>query len=77
MDGSNSMGATLLAFFIGSRKVKPVAGGLAGILFGPIGVANTAENIALTPWITLMVLMDQNTAMIHLITPMRQIHLWL
>ena len=42
-------GATLLAFFIGSRKVKPVAGGLAGIVFGPIGVANTAENIALTP----------------------------
>jgi hypothetical protein len=28
----------LLAFFIGSRKGKPVAGALAGIMLGPIGV---------------------------------------
>lgn len=30
--------STLLAFFIGSRKGKPVAGALVGLLFGPIGV---------------------------------------
>ena len=30
--------STLLAFFIGSRKGKPVAGALAGVMFGPIGV---------------------------------------
>ena len=27
-----------LAFIIGSRKGKPVAGALAGVLLGPIGV---------------------------------------
>jgi len=30
--------STLLAFIIGSRKGKPRAGILAGILLGPIGV---------------------------------------
>ena len=30
--------STLLAFIIGSRKGKPAAGILAGILLGPIGV---------------------------------------
>ena len=30
--------STLLAFIIGSRKGKPGAGILAGILLGPIGV---------------------------------------
>jgi hypothetical protein len=30
--------STLLAFIIGSRKGKPVAGVLAGSMFGPIGV---------------------------------------
>jgi hypothetical protein len=30
--------STLLAFIIGSRKGKPVAGALVGLLFGPIGV---------------------------------------
>ena len=30
--------STLLAFIIGSRKGKPGAGALAGILLGPIGV---------------------------------------
>ena len=30
--------STLLAFIIGSRKGKPVAGALAGVLLGPIGV---------------------------------------
>jgi len=30
--------STFLAFVMGSRKGKPVAGVLAGIMFGPMGV---------------------------------------
>ena len=30
--------STFLAFIIGRRKGKPVAGALAGVMFGPIGV---------------------------------------
>jgi hypothetical protein len=38
-------------------------------------MANTEANTVLILLITLMVLMGRNTATIHLIIPMRQIHL--